>query len=398
MNERLGRLSVCVVTQQLATVLSGPGLHARNLVTRLQADGHQVHVLAPESERPTGDLTYTFTGVLKPVFSRNQARWMSLAVSFGRALAKLKSNYHFDLIQFTDARESLFCPAGLVSIGHINDTYAADVQPPAYYKEHYGDWRTRWAYYRLVHAAEKRALHRLSAVVANSAYTGQVIQRQYDLAPGKLHVCHKSVELSQYAPALALRAGAEPHASRVLFVGGNMQRKGLPTLIQAAPSIAQAAPDVEFWVAGRDAAQPAMEALCESLGVRERFHFWGLKPQGELLALYAQSDVFAMPSLTEAFGVVFLEAMACGVPVVGTRVGGVPEIVRDSENGLLVPPNDPPALAEALVRLLTDQPLRHRLAAAGLETARAFSVDAMMDCTYGVYRAVLRAALARTAS
>jgi glycosyltransferase involved in cell wall biosynthesis len=388
------QLSVCVVTQQLATVLSGPGLHARNLVAHLLADGHRVHVLAPESERPNGDLAYAFTGVPKPAFGRNQARWMPLAVSFGRALANLKRAHHFDLVQFTDARESLFCPAGLVSIGHINDTYAADVQPLAYYREHYADWRTRWAYYRVVHAAERRTLRCLSAVVANSRYTARIIQKQYGITSDKMHVCHKSVEPSQYAPALAIRAETVPHPPRVLFVGGNMQRKGLPTLIQAAPSVAQVVPDVEFWVAGRDAAQAAMESLCESLGVRARFQFLGLKPQGELLALYAQSDAFAMPSLTEAFGVVFLEAMACGLPVVGTRVGGVPEIVRDGENGLLVPPDDPPALAEALIRLLTNPALRERMAASGLHTAQAFSVDAMMDCTYGVYRA----ALARTAS
>ncbi len=379
-------LHVCVATQQLATVISGPGVHAHNLIAHLLADGHRVSVIAPATERPSGDLPYAFIGVQQPAFNSNQARWASLAWQFGRALADLVRTESFDIVQFTDARESLFCPSQLTTVGNINDTYAADIQSLDYYRTHYSDWFARWAYYRIVRILECIALRRLSAVIANSNYTARVIQERYCIPETRMHVCHKSIEASHFTPALEMRAQMAPHPPRVLLVGGNMQRKGLPTLIRAAPRIVQAVPNIEFWVAGRDAAQPKMEALCRRQGVHQFFHFLGLIPQAELPALYAQCDVFAMPSLTEAFGVVFLEAMASGLPVVGTRVGGVTEIINDGENGLLVPPHDSRALAEAILRLLRDRTLREQLTQAGLTTARSFSVERMMMCTYQVYR------------
>lgn len=381
-------LHICVLTQQLARVLSGPGLHARNLINHLLADGHRVSVIAPESECPPGELPYRFVGTPSPVL-KSQARWVPLALYFGRALARLAQWERFDIVHFTDARESLMCPANLISVGNINDTYAAELQPLRYYRAYYADWMARWTYYRVVRSVERIALRRLHAVVANSDYTANIIRKRYGIPDRRLHVCHKSVEATRFAPALEMRAQVEPHPPRVLFVGGNMQRKGLPTLIEAASHIIRTMPNAEFWVAGHDAVQPKMEALCHRHGVRAAFRFLGLQSQDELPKLYAQCDVFAMPSLIEAFGVVFLEAMAAGLPVVGTCVGGITEIVRDDENGLLVQPNDAPALASAIARLLTDDELRQRLARAGVVTAHSFSVERMMTCTYDVYRAAL---------
>lgn len=380
------RLRICVVSQQHRHVVSGIGVHARNLTRRLHADGHHVHLLTPVDEAPDG-APFDVTSVPRAKLRGSQARWFSLALSFGTALRSLERRHQFDVVQFTDARESLFYTprARARVIGHINDTYSADLRPLAYYRARYADALQRWAYYRVVHALEARALRRLPCVVANSAFTQRTIRDAYDLRDSQMRLCYKSVEIDQFRPAHELRARLGAHPPRVLFVGGNMQRKGLPTLIAAAPLVVGRVPDVEFVVAGRDAAQAHMAALCESAGVRERFHFTGLQSQGELLQRYAEADVFVLPALTEALGIVFLEAMAAGVPVVGTRVGGIPEIIDDGVNGLLTPPEDPAALAERLVTLLTQPDLRERFRQAATHTLQRFSVDAMMRCTYGLY-------------
>jgi len=101
--------SICVATQQYRSVISGIGLHARNLVARLSADGHAVVLLAPEDQRPPNGGPLSFYGVPPPLFAGTQARWLTLAWSFGRALRTLQRKQAFDLIHFTDARESLFC-------------------------------------------------------------------------------------------------------------------------------------------------------------------------------------------------------------------------------------------------------------------------------------------------
>lgn len=387
------KLHICVVTQQLNRVRSGPGLHARNLIDRLIRDGHRVSVIAPVAERPASALGYQFIEVAGTRL-RSQARWMPLALQFRTALAQLTRREAVDLVQFTDARESLFCAAARPLIGHINDTYAAELLSLRDYCEHYADGPQRWAYYHVVHILERIALHKLDVVVANSHYTAQVIRSRYALPEARLRVCHKSVEARRFASAVPLRAGLPPHPPRILFVGGNMQRKGLPTLIEAAPRVLEIFPDAEFWIVGLDPSQRKMEALCERKGVRHSFRFLGWQPQEAMPGLMAQCDAFAMPSLTEAFGVALLEAMASGLPVISTRVGGIVEIVRDGENGLLIPPDAPADLARAIISLLNDSGRRAQLAAAGLATAQAFSVERMMACTYALYQEVL----ARSAS
>jgi len=96
-----------------------------------------------------------------------------------------------------------------------------------------------------------------------------------------------------------------------------------------------------------------------------------------------------MPSLTEAFGVAILEAMAAGLPVVATSVGGIPEIIRDRQNGRLVPAQDPAALAQTLSEILAQPALQEELRLEGLKTAHQFAVKRMMEETYKVYARVM---------
>jgi glycosyltransferase involved in cell wall biosynthesis len=390
-------MKICVVSQQLKRTISGVGLHTNNLIRSLLAAGHEVWVVAPEDQCPQGELPYKLVSVPPPLFRHNQARWISLSWNFGRVLRRMVREQHFDLIHFTDARESFFCPGGAARVGNINDTYSAELHPIAYYQRYYDDWLARSAYYNFVHLCEGLALPRLDAVIANSQFTARTVGRVYRVKAQRLYVCHKSIDPAYYQPALDLRRELEPHLPKVLFVGTNMQRKGLPLLIRSAPLILKILPATEFWIVGEDKVVPKMKALCDSLGVRDRFKFLGWKSQAELLDIYAQSDVFVMPSITEAFGVVFLEAMAAGVVPVGAAVGGIPEIIRHGENGMMIaPPGDPAGLADAVLAILTNRDFRVMLQENAIRTAHGFNVGAMMECTYQIYEAVTRQSAART--
>jgi glycosyltransferase involved in cell wall biosynthesis len=381
-------VNICVVSNQVKKTISGVGLHTYNLVGSLVKDGHRVWVVAPEEQRPAGDLPYDFLGVPKPLFNGSQARWFGLSWNYRPVVAGLLNRQPIDLVHFTDARESFFYREKAPAVGNMNDTYSAELQPLGYYRKYYSDWLVRWLYYSAVHLAEGVCLRRLDAVIANSHFTAGVIGTQYHIRPEKLFACYKSIAPERYRPALALRQQQGAHAPHILFVGTNMQRKGLPVLIHAAPTILERFPSAEFWVVGEDKVIPQMQALCESEDVRPSFHFMGWKSQDELVSIYGQSDIFVMPSLTEALGMVFLEAMASGVAVVGTAVGGIPEIIQNGQNGLTIAPNEPRELAGAVLRLLEDRPLAERVRASGLETAQKFDVSHMMEGTYRIYQQV----------
>ncbi len=274
-------------------------------------------------------------------------------------------------------------------VGNINDTYAAERHSPAYYRKYYADWAQRWGYYQFLHIVEKSILPRLDAVLANSHFTSETIIRNYHIPGAKMFVCYKSVNIDYWQESTAKYR--RPHDSsrpQILFTGTNMQRKGLPTLIQAAPQITREFPGARFVVLGEDKIIPQLKQLCVQLGVDKNFIFSGWQPQSDLPQIYAQSDLFVMPSLTEALGVVFLEALAAGCVPIGTRTGGIPEIIHEGENGLLVAPDAPDELAAAILRVLRDPSLAARLAQNGPKSLRPFSIDAMMACTYQVYQAV----------
>jgi glycosyltransferase involved in cell wall biosynthesis len=173
-----------------------------------------------------------------------------------------------------------------------------------------------------------------------------------------------------------VRGPEEPVAAatgrRVLFVGSldrSSSWKGVDVLIDAMRSVQARFPDALLTVVGCGDREAHYRRRCARAGVRAEFR--GARRGSELSAEYARCAVLVLPSLTEAesFGMVLVEAMAHRRPVVGSRVGGIPLVVRDGHNGLLVPPGDAGALAGALIRLLADPELARALGASGEEEA-----------------------------
>lgn len=166
-------------------------------------------------------------------------------------------------------------------------------------------------------------------------------------------------------------------------------QKGVSYGLQAFAAIAHAFPHAILLIAGEGPERSELERMAAELGLSESVRFLGWRPDsGRVLAAL---DLLIAPSRWEGFGLVVLEAMARGVPVLATRVGALPEIVADGETGLLVASGDVGALAAALGRLLGDAGLRARLGAAGRERARReFGLERMAEETLGFYEEVVR--------
>jgi len=151
-------------------------------------------------------------------------------------------------------------------------------------------------------------------------------------------------------------------------------RKGHDTVLAALPAVIERVPEVCYVVAGSGPLQPALEARAKNLKVADHCLFIGPVSNEQLSALYQVADVFVMPSRRdkhgqEGFGLVYLEANGHGKPVIAGRVPGADEAVIDGETGLLVDPTQPDAVAQAITRLLLDEPLRRRLGDTGRERA-----------------------------
>jgi glycosyltransferase involved in cell wall biosynthesis len=221
----------------------------------------------------------------------------------------------------------------------IAERYAPEpgLAPPVAYEP---GWRAR-----------ERAVYRgAAAIFTMSEFVRRSLCEDYGVDPARIRVVGAGPNVSP-APSELGRA-REP---LVLFVGKNFVPKGGPELLEAFARVRRTHPEARLAIVSSSA--PA------TLPAGATFH--GLLDKEGLAQLYAAASVFALPTRREAFGLSFLEAMAFGVPVVGSRLEAIPEIVAEGETGLLVPPGDPGALAEALSALLSDPARARRMGAAG---------------------------------
>ena len=268
--------------------------------------------------------------------------------------------------------------------------------------------------YRLSSFAEKTAYENADGIIAVSGGMREDILRSYPkVDPARVHVVHNGIDVTAWKPNPSTdvheRYGIDPHAPTVIFVGRITRQKGLPFLLRAlatldhsvqvilcagAPDTPEIAAEVERLVATLKSKREGVFLISEML------------PRHELTQLLSHATTFVCPSVYEPLGIVNLEAMACGIPVVGTATGGIPEVIVDGETGILVPidqvndgtgaPVNPDKfvgdLSDALNEILSNPQRARTWGAAAQKRARDhFSWESIADRTVEVYNAVLGA-------
>ena len=257
--------------------------------------------------------------------------------------------------------------------------------------------------YALSSWAERTAIESADAVIAVSGAMREDILACYPtLDPARVHIVHNGIDTTLYRPdhgtEALTRVGLDPDRPFVLFVGRITRQKGVPHLLRAVRDIDPAA-QVVLCAGAPDTPEIDREfrELYEELSrVREGVHWIPqMLPRPDVIQLLTHAAVFVCPSVYEPLGIVNLEAMACGTPVVASRVGGIPEVVDDGKTGLLVPVDDDfePALARALDSILGDPEGARRMGEAGRERAVGeFGWDAVARRTVRLYEEILKQA------
>jgi sugar transferase (PEP-CTERM/EpsH1 system associated) len=252
---------------------------------------------------------------------------------------------------------------GLVHTRHGFDT------PPASLK-----WRI----------AESLCARRAGHYVAVSNTLTDCVARAFWLPPDRVTVIHNGVDTEVFKPAAARGTGLH-----IGHVGRLVELKNHAGLLRAFAVVHQAFREATLTLVGDGPLMKPCRHLARSLGIADAVRFAGA--QQNVAGFLQQWHVFALPSFSEGISLSLLEAMACECACVATAVGGTPEIVKDAHNGLLLPPHDDQALAEALTRLACDPLMRNRLGRAARQTVcDGFSVDAMVSAYDKLYRQCLR--------
>ncbi len=246
---------------------------------------------------------------------------------------------------------------------------------------------------------ERTAIESADAVIAVSQGMAADIRVTYPAVPAdRVHVIYNGIDARQYSPDhgrdVLDSLGIDPARPAVVFVGRVTRQKGLPVLLRAAQHIDSSA---QLVLCAGQADTPELEAevtgLVNHLRSTRSGVIWipGMLTKREVIQILSHATVFACPSRYEPLGIVNLEAMACGAAVVASAVGGIPEVVADGETGLLVPPDDEAALADAISTLLADPVRTAAMGARGRVRAELdFSWDRVAGQTAELYRHLAR--------
>ncbi|HET91754.1 MAG TPA: glycosyltransferase family 1 protein [Chloroflexi bacterium] len=247
---------------------------------------------------------------------------------------------------------------------------------------------------------EREIVQFADALVAATPVEEEQLTRLYGADPGRIHVISPGVDTALFHPIPATyakeRIGLWPDSCMILFVGRIEPLKGIDNLLQAIARIGDQRPALRRGLCvpiiggdpdriRQDDEMVRLQELREELGIEDVVTFLGARDQDTLQYYYSAAEVVVMPSDYESFGMVALEAMACGTPVVASDVGGLAFLVKDGRTGYRVPARDPDALADRIVHLLTDEVLRRRIGQRAACWAESYSWSLIADQIEALY-------------
>jgi glycogen synthase len=342
-------------------VVGGLSRHVHDLVRGLAEEGHRPtvytrsHPEAPPESTERGVRVVRVRGWPRRLTPKNLVRWVS---GFNRALVRralpdLRSEPP-DVLHAHDwlvawASEALRDEFGLPLVATIHATESGRHQGRIH-----GDTQ------RMIDGVERRLAWGADRVIACSEHMRREVGDLFDVAPEKVDMIPNEVDGSVFAGDGG-GAARRWHGPLILFAGRLEYEKGVQTVLEALPSIERRVPSVGLIVAGAGTYRTSLEQRARDIGLDGQVRFAGFVEEPDLRSLYRAADLVVVPSLYEPFGLVALEAMASGTPVVAADTGGLREIVEHGASGLRFRPDDPGALADAAVRVLTEPGLARRL-------------------------------------
>lgn len=348
--------------------IGGAGVYANNITLELAKKGHEVTVITPYICPP--DLAPNITNLKIVRINLNRIIPFPLVqfwLKLPKVIGAIEKGQKFDIVHFNGyshsfLRKRISKAPQIITIHHLISD-AIENNDIGLIKRIKGIRGENNFIYPII---EKRAITAVDRIIAVSNFTKERVIRKYGIDAAKIQVVPNGTSLYQQ-PINRERAAASstnepfPQDKPILLFVGRVDdpRKGLDLLLNALKLVIMDIPATLVIAGAGDQTKP--RRLVESLGLSDNTFFMGCVDEQKLIELYMLCDVFVCPSTLEGFGLTVIEAMSFNKPVIATAVGALPELINDGVNGLLVKPNDPCALARAIVTILTDAPGRIKM-------------------------------------
>lgn len=362
-------MRIALVSQEYPpeTAFGGIGTQNQAKARGLSALGHEVQVISHSTDGRQREATDGAVSILRiPGFddrlpiATEEARWLTYSVQVAAAIAELHARTPFDLIEFADWGSEAF-------VHLLNQTdwnripTAIHLHGPIVMFANAIGWPDpKSSFYQSARMMEEFCMQRADAIFSSSRCSAQWCERYHGIDASRVPILHTGVDTEVFRP-MDLPKAAQP---TIVFVGKIERNKGVELLVDAAIELAREFADLRVELIGRGSAELQAQLIerAELAGFSELLHFVGYVGQARLPERLSRAHVFAAPSQYEGGpGFVYLEAMACGLPVIGCSGSGASEVIAPGETGFLVRPNNRPDLTDALRSLLGDAQLRQRM-------------------------------------
>lgn len=350
-------MKICMLTWEFPPrIVGGIARHCLGLAKALVKDNHEVHVIslefpgAPSYEDVEGVKVHR---VRIELGHPNFITWIFLFNHFmEKRIAMLSRDVDFDIIHIHDWLTAL---VGISSKHYLNKPLISTVHSTEIGRSQ--GLHNQDSY--LIDGLEWWMTYESKRVIVTSNSMKNELRDHFRLPEEKIDVIPNAIDMTKYQKnvdreSVRRRYGVGPHEKLVLFVGRLVPQKGVEYLIRAVPSIVKRHPEAKFIIIGDGWSRSYLESLSMSTGHRDKIRFVGFISDSELVEQTMSADVLVIPSIYEPFGIVALEGMAAGVPVVAGNVGGLAEIIEHDRTGVLVYPRSPESIAWGVKRVLSD--------------------------------------------
>mgnify|MGYP001587892637 CR=1 FL=1 len=357
-------MRIALVSPYDWSVPGGVNSHVANLAQQFMRRGHEVVIFAPSSKQTGAEPPYVriigHSSIGLP--ASGSVANVSISFNLGSRVKKLLQREQFDIVHVHEP----FMP--LLTFQFVRFSHTTNIA--TFHAANEGGKRM-YAYAKDI---VEPWMHNIHGRIAHSYSALRLIGKHF---AGHYRIIPSGVDCALFAEATPLPEYLDGKRN-ILFLGRLEKRKGLPFLLEAYAKLKLEMPDIRLIVVGGDG---GLRAVCERYVAQNHLEdvvFCGYVPDDDKARYFRTADVYCAPNTgAESLGIVLLEAMAAGTPIVASWIEGFADVLRDEQEGLLVPPRDSDALAAALRRLLSDDAMREEMGKAASRTAQAFSWERM---------------------
>jgi glycosyltransferase involved in cell wall biosynthesis len=395
-------VNVCFITPEYYPITGGTGSYVYYLSNMLVEHGNNVSVVTKDSEyaaQATIDKIRTFTVKASGIPMIDPLLFFQAS---SRKLNEIKAQFKVDIAHANLPLIPNFVVPndfGEVLVSTVHSTWdgeAKAIKNEPFMGLNFNEKIVR-SFTWVLKQFEYRLLKRSDRIIAVSGYTKREILKNYDIPAWKIKVIFNGVDLEKFKPAedkarFKWALGFSEKDLLILYVGRLYSRKGLPTLISAIPPVVRKARNARFLISGKGLSgeEKKLKSYVEKFKVTQNVVFLGYYPDEKLSSLYKAADIFVFPSVYENMPFAMLEALASGLPVVTTRVGGIPEVIEDGKNGFLINPYDSRGLANRILYLIENPKMASEMGILGRRTVeRKCNWDNIVKQVLEVYNEAL---------